>query len=142
MFVLDTNVISELRKTAAGRADPNVVNWANQTSPQLMFLSAISIHELEHGVLLAERSDPHKGSILRCWLDDDVIPAFAGRILDVNAEIAISAAGFNVPDPAPFRDSLIAATALAHKVTVVTRNLRDFERYGTLDVLNPWDLAV
>lgn len=139
MFVLDTNVVSELRKAASGRANPGVTDWANSVPATLMFLSVITLHELEHGVLLAERSDPAKGVILRTWLDESVIPAFEDRLLPVNANIACQAAALHVPDPAPFRDALIAATSLQHGMTVVTRNTKDFDRFNGITITNPWN---
>ncbi len=138
MYVLDTNVVSELRKAAAGRANSGVTGWANSVPATLMFLSVISLHELEHGVLLAERSDPTKGTVLRTWLDSSVNPAFEDRLLPVNAEIARRSAALHVPDPAPFRDALIAATALHHDMTVITRNTKDFDRFTDLTVESPW----
>ena len=139
MFVLDTNVVSELRKAASGRANSGVTDWASSVPAVLMFMSVISLHELEHGVLLAERSDPTKGAILRTWLDFSVTPAFEDRFLPVNADVARQAAALHVPDPAPFRDALIAATALHHDMTVITRNTSDFDRFTGLTVTNPWN---
>jgi toxin FitB len=138
MFLLDTNVVSELRKAKAGKAHRGVLEWANDVPAALMFLSVISLHELEHGVMLAERSDPPKCAILRSWLDNSVVPAFAERIVPVDVPVAIRAASLHVPDPASFRDALIGATALVHGMTVVTRNIHDFERFAELDVVNPW----
>jgi predicted nucleic acid-binding protein len=138
MYVLDTNVVSELRKAAAGKADPGVTEWADGVPAALMFVSVITIHELEHGVVLAERSDPVKGAVLRTWLDGSVVPAFADRMLDVDLPVVRRAAGLHVPDPAPFRDALIGATALVHGMVLVTRNVGDFERFERLEVLNPW----
>jgi predicted nucleic acid-binding protein len=138
MFVLDTNVVSELRKAASGRANTGVTDWANSVPATLMFMSVISLHELEHGVLLAERADPTKGAILRTWLDTSVTPAFQDRLLPVTADIARQSAALHVPDPAPFRDALIAATALHHDMTVITRNTSDFDRFTDLTTTNPW----
>jgi predicted nucleic acid-binding protein len=138
MFLLDTNVISELRKSAAGKANRGVTAWANETPAALMFMSVISLHELEHGVLLAERSDPAKGAVLRAWLDNSVMGAFQERIIEVAAPIALQAAALHVPDPAPYRDAFIGATALVHGLTMITRNVTDFERFADLNVLNPW----
>jgi toxin FitB len=138
MFVLDTNVISELRKAKAGRANQGLTEWASDTSAPLMFMSAITLHELEHGVLLAEHNDGATGEILRTWLDDSVIPAFSRRILPVDHSVATTAAALHIPDPAPFRDALIAATAIVNHMSVVTRNVRDFERFTDVDLLNPW----
>ncbi len=138
MFVLDTNVVSELRKAAAGKANPGVTDWADSIPTPLMFMSVITLHELEHGVLLAERRDPEQGKILRSWLDSSVAAAFEDRLLPVSADIARTAAALHVPDPTPFRDALIAATAICHDMTVITRNTSDFERYTNLNLTNPW----
>lgn len=138
MYLLDTNVVSELRKVKSGRADAGVAAWAAQTPSAEMFVSAITIHELEHGVLLLERSDPDQGAVLRAWLDRSVTAAFADRVLAVDEPAARRAALLHVPDPAPFRDALIGGTALRHGMTVVTRDLKDFTRFEGLDVLNPW----
>ncbi len=137
MFLLDTNVVSELRKARAGKADPNVTRWVQTISAGSLFLAAIVILELEIGVLLAERQDTRKGTILRAWLDDHVLPAFAGRILPADTAVARRGAALNVPDPRPVRDGLIAATALIHAMIVVTRNVADFEPMG-VPLLNPW----
>ena len=138
MFVLDTNVVSELRKVRGGKANPGVATWAEQVPSPVLFISAVTIHELEHGVLLMERSDPNQGALLRAWLDQSVTAAFKSRVLVVDERVARRAAALHVPDPAPFRDALIGATALVHDMTVVTRNVKDFERFEGLDVLNPW----
>ena len=139
MFLLDTNVVSELRKVRSGKAAAPVADWAGDVPSARLFVSVVTIHELEHGVLLAERADPHRGRVLRTWLDESVPAAFAQRILPVDEAVARRAAAFHVPDPAPFRDALIGATALVHGMTVVTRNVRDFERFAGLVVVNPWE---
>jgi toxin FitB len=138
MHLLDTNVVSELRKVRAGKANPGVAEWALTAPSAQMFISVVSLHELEHGVLLAERVDPARGAVLRRWLDDSVARAFDGRVLPVDETVARRAAALHVPDPQPFRDALIAATALVHGLVMVTRNQRDFERFAGLRVTNPW----
>lgn len=138
MYVLDTSVISELRKGKAGKANPGVTEWANLVPATLMFMSVITLHELEHGVLLAEGRDPTQGKLLRQWLDTSVVPIFEDRFLPVSAAIARQAAALHVPDPAPFRDALIAATALDHDMTIVTRNVKDFDRFGDVEITDPW----
>lgn len=137
MFVLDTNVVSELRKAKAGKADPNVTAWATSVPAGDLFISAITVLELETGVLLVERRDPAQGAVLRTWLDRHVMPAFAGRVLAVDVAVAQRCARLHVPDPRAERDALIAATALVHGMTVVTRNVADFEPTGVA-LLNPW----
>lgn len=138
MFVLDTNVVSELRKVRGGRANHGVTTWAEQVPSASMFISVITLHELEYGVLLAERSDQEKGTVLRQWLDHGVLPAFGDRVLAVDETVALRAAALHVPDPAPIRDAFIGATALVHDMTVVTRNLRDFDRFEGLETIDPW----
>lgn len=137
MYLLDTNLVSELRKVKAGKADPGVAAWAEAVDAGQLFLSAVTLHELELGVLLIERRDHAQGRLLRQWLDQAVLPAFAGRILVVDAEVARCSAALHVPDPQPFRDGLIAATALVHNLVVVTRNLADVQASG-VQLLNPW----
>lgn len=137
MFVLDTNVVSELRKVAAGKADRGVAAWAASTPSGSMYISAITVLELELGVLAVERRDAPPGRVLRSWLDTRVLPAFAERTLSVDTAVAVRCAGLHVPDPRAERDALIAATALVHGMAVVTRNVRDFEPLG-VDVVDPW----
>jgi len=138
MFVLDTNIVSELRKVRSGKANPGVAAWAEQVPTAELFISAITIHELEHGVLLMERSDAAQGALLRAWLDQSVAAAFKSRVLPVDERVARRAAALHLPDPAPFRDALVGATALVYDMTVVTRDLKDFQRFDGLDVINPW----
>lgn len=137
MFLLDTNVVSELRKVRLGRADRCVAAWADSVETADLYLSAVSIQELETGVLLLERRDAQQGAILRTWLDNHVMPAFSGRILPVDTAVALCCARLHVPDPGSVRDTLIAATALVHGMTVVTRNENDF-RASRVRMLNPW----
>jgi predicted nucleic acid-binding protein len=138
MFVIDTNVVSELRKVRSGKANPGVAEWASEIPSAALFLSAITLHELEHGVLLMERSDREQAAVLRAWLDHSVAAAFNDRVLAVDERVARRAAALHVPNPAPFRDALIGATALVHDMTLVTRDLKDFQRFSDLEVLNPW----
>ena len=138
MYILDTNVVSELRKIRLGKADSHVADWADSIDAADLYLSAISVQELEIGVLLAERRDPTQGALFRAWLNGHVLPAFTGRILAVDTAVAQRSARLHVPDPRPVRDTLIAATALVHGMTVATRNVADFEPTG-VQILNPWD---
>jgi hypothetical protein len=137
MYLLDTNVISKLRKVDGGKANPHVKTWAESADARSFFISAITVQELELGTLLVERRDPHQGVMLRAWLDKKILAEFAGRILPVDAEVARRSAALHVPNPKPYRDALIAATALVHGMTVVTRNTADFESTGVA-LINPW----
>lgn len=135
-LLLDTNVISELRKPE-GRAHPAVRGWAQRQRTGELFLSVVSVMEVEIGVGRAERRDTRQGAVLRRWLERDLLPAFAGRLLPVDLAVARRAAGLHVPDPRPERDVLIAATAIEAGLTVVTRNVSDFAALG-VDLLDPW----
>jgi predicted nucleic acid-binding protein len=137
MYLLDTNVVSELRKAGSGRADAAVIRWAGSVEAVLLHLSVVSVQELEIGVQLAERKDGEQGRLLRLWLEGQVLPAFQERLLPVDLPVALRSAGLHVPNPRPYRDGLIAATALVHGLTLVTRNVEDFEGCG-LSVFNPW----
>lgn len=137
-YLLDTNVVSELRKIRHGKADRRVARWADGVDASDLFISVVTVQEIEIGVLLAERRDPKQGAILRAWLAQQVLPAFEGRILFIDTAIAQRSARLHVPDPRPVRDGLIAATAWVHGMTVVTRNLADFEPTGVA-VVNPWE---
>lgn len=128
MYVLDTNVISELRQGKPHQS-PAVRAWAADKPASHLFISAISILELEKGVLALERRTPPQGSALRAWLQG-VKQGFAGRILPFTHATATVCAGLHVPDPKSERDAMIAATALEHRMTVVTRNLADFAGTG------------
>jgi predicted nucleic acid-binding protein len=135
MFVLDTNVVSELRKPERGNA--RVVAWAAAISAGELYLSAMTVLELELGVLRMERKDRRQGEELREWMNGQVLAQFANRILPMDVAIARCGAALHVPDPMPERDAVIAATALVHGMTLVTRNVRDFQRTGVA-TLNPW----
>jgi toxin FitB len=135
VYLLDTNVISELRRPE--KADPAVVTWASALPAASLFLSVISILEIELGARRIERRDAAQGAILRTWIDSQILPNFEGRILPVDTAVALRCALLHVPDPRGERDALIAATALVHGLTVVMRNVADFAPMGVA-VLNPW----
>lgn len=138
MFILDTNVVSELRKIRLGRANEQVAKWADSMETAALYLSVITVQELEMGVLIMERRDAKQGAVFRTWLDQHVLPAFNGRILPIDTAAALCSANLHVPNPRPVRDGLIAATALVHGMTVVTRNVADFSSCGVA-IINPWD---
>ncbi|HSH84896.1 MAG TPA: type II toxin-antitoxin system VapC family toxin [Guyparkeria sp.] len=138
-FVLDTNVVSELRKVRPGKADANVAAWTESVDASDLFVSAITIMELELGVLSIERKDASQGALLRSWLERHVLPEFSGRALPVDTAVAQRCARLHVPDKRGERDALIAATALVHGMTVVTRNVNDFKLTG-VPLVNPWDV--
>ena len=135
MYLLDTNIVSELRK--ASKADQRVVNWARQTDTLSMYISVISILEIRMGILSLQRKDAEQAKVLDSWLSRQVIPGFADRILPIDLPVSLRCAELHVPDPRSDRDALIAATALHHGLTVVTRNTRDFIATGAM-LHNPW----
>ena len=136
-WLLDTNVVSELRKVAGGKADAGVAAWQQAVLRRDMFISAVTLMELEMGVLQMERRDRAQGLVLRRWLNELVVPEFRDRTLGFGAAEALACARLHVPDPRSWRDSVIAASALVHGMTVVTRNSRDFTGTGVA-VLDPW----
>jgi len=135
MYLLDTNVISELRRPE--RASSHVTRWASSIDPQDLFLSAVSLMELEIGAGLVLRRDKTQGEILWKWIGSQVKPIFSDRILPFGMRAAEICAGLHVPDRRPERDAMIAATALEFGLVMVTRNTADFEPLG-VRVLNPW----
>lgn len=137
MYLLDTNVISELRKVGDGTANTNVVTWVSGADAGEMFISALTLMELEIGILRVERRDAAQGARLRVWFDTQVCPEFEDRTLSIDGAIARRCARLHVPDPKSERDALIAATALEHGLTVVTRNMTDFAATG-VSLINPW----
>jgi toxin FitB len=138
MFLLDTNFLSAMRRP--DKADPNVLKFSRHHSGTNSFISAISIMEIELGAHLLARRDKRQSGMLFEWLENHLLPEYAGRILDVSLKIARRSSALHVPDPQPFRDAFIAATALVHDLTIVTRNVRDFSPTG-VPVINPWEYS-
>jgi toxin FitB len=135
MFVLDTNVVSEMRRQE--KMHPKVYTWATRTPLASMYLSAVTVLELEVGVLRVERKDAKQAVLLRWWLENRVLTEFEGRILPLDTAVARCCARFHVPDPKAERDAMIAATAMVHGMTLATRNMPDFQSMG-VTMLNPW----
>ncbi|SIQ28561.1 hypothetical protein SAMN05880582_1011368 [Rhizobium sp. RU20A] len=138
MYLLDTNVLSEARKIESGRADPRVVSWFSMVSEVDLHISVLTLFEIQKGMLLKARRDAVQARQIQIWLIDWVRPAFEGRIVGLNEEAALKAAELHVPDPRPLLDALIAATALVHGLTLVTRNTRDFRSTG-VSLLDPFE---
>jgi toxin FitB len=137
-FLLDTNVISELRRPQ--RAATSVMNWVSTQAESLLWCSVVSILELEIGALRALSRDKLRGTMLRTWLDEQVLPRFQDRILPIDTAVALKCAALHVPNPRSDRDAYIAATALVRGLTVVTRNTQDFQPTG-VRLINPWMAA-
>lgn len=140
MFLLDTNVVSELRKVRPGKANANVAAWTQGVDASDLYVSAITLMEIEIGILRLERNDADQGAMLRTWLHSHVLPEFADRTLPIDTAVALRCARLHVPDLSPERDAYIAATAIVHGMTVVTRNVIDFQTTGVA-LINPWEPA-
>ena len=137
MFLLDTNVVSELRKVGDGTANTFVTKWVSGQEASALFISVLTLMELEIGILRIERRDAGQGRRLRTWFERHVLPEFEERTLPVDAAVALKCARMHVPDPGAERDALIAATAMVHGMTVVTGNRTDFEATGVA-FIDPW----
>jgi toxin FitB len=135
-FLLDTNVVSETRRPR--RLPKPVADWFNSVDANAMFVSVATLLEIEVGVRRLEHRDPRQGAVLRRWKSQSLSPAFRGRVLPVDEEVADCCAALQVPDPRPLLDSIIAATAMVHKLVLVTRNVSDFARMS-VSLFNPWD---
>jgi hypothetical protein len=134
-LLLDTNVVSEMRRRQA--ADANLHAWSHTVLVDSLFVSAVTLWELEQGILLVARRDGRQGDILRRWMLMDFLPRFRDRILPFDGVVALRCAPMHVPDPKPDRDSMIAATAAVHALTVATRNTKYFAACG-VPTFNPW----
>lgn len=135
MHLLDTDVVFELRNAKAGASDPGLAAWAARATRSSLFISALTLLELESAVLRTERKDKAKAATLRDWLDSRVVPAFEGRILAVDAAIVRRRGHVPLADG---RDALLAATALEHGLTLATREPAAFAKVPRLKVFNPW----
>lgn len=136
-YILDTNLISEIRK-GPHKMNPSVRSWIETVDLNQCYLSVITTLELEQGVIAKEHIDAAQGKILRKWLNEYIYSSFAATILPVTVKIAKEAARLQVPDPAPYHDALIGATALVEDCVLVTRNTKDFKRFGVA-LINPWE---
>ena len=135
MFLLDTNVLSALRRPDTAPAQ--LVAWAAETPISDLYVSVMSVYEIDIGIRRIERRDTAQGGVLRAWFTRSVLGNFRGRILPVDEAVAMKCAELQVPDPKAERDCFIAATALVHRVVLVTRNVRDFTATG-VELFNPW----
>jgi hypothetical protein len=143
MYLLDTNVISEMRKASplkatSAKMDERVANWVGGVSGLDMFLSVVSILELERGFHLLRRRSPEQADTIRLWIRNRLLPAFEGRIFQVDLAIMQRCASLALSQTMEYRESLLAATALVHGMTLVTKNVRHFEATG-VDLINPWN---
>ena len=140
MFLLDTNVVSELRKAKSGKADAQVLAFMASLEASALYVSVITLMELEVGVLLRERTDPRAGASLRAWFDHQVRPEFVDRTIPIDVAVAMHCAGLHAQNPRSYRDALIASCAHIHGMTVITRHVADFVELG-VPLVNPWEEA-
>lgn len=134
MYLLDTAIVLELRHAKAGRTDAGLAAWAASVPREDLFLSALALLELEDDAARLERKDKAAGAALRAWIGDQVMRAFDGRILPVDAAIVRRRAALPYADT---RDALLAATALEHGLTFVTRAPAAFKA-GRVRTFDPW----
>lgn len=136
MLILDTNVVSEVRKSTCDR---NVQAWLTAQSTDQLYITAITVLEIQRGIsLAAQRGDEAQAGVFNRWLEEMVLPAFAGRILPIDHVVARRAAKLQWADSRDYRDPVIAATGLVHGAAVVTRNVKHFEATG-VQLVNPWE---
>ncbi len=134
MFLVDTNVISEVRKRE--RCDAAVAGWWSTVADADLFLSVLVLGEIRQGLERLRSRDAHRAASLERWLAE-VAAAFAGRVLPVDAAVAEAWGRISARRPTPVVDGLLAATAIVHDLTLVTRNLADVAHSGAR-VLDPW----
>lgn len=141
MYLLDTNVVSELRRAGTDRCDPSVAAWAQSVSVTELFISVVTVMEIQTGILLKKRKDKAQGSQLQAWLDTQVMPSFDERILSVTTDIVLRCATLHVPDHKSPHDAFLGATAYVHDLDMVTRNVADFENMD-IGIINPWEFKL
>lgn len=139
MYILDTNVLSEFRRLTLGRGNKAVGQWAGTVSPASMYLSSITIFEVDLGIQSLALRDAAGAANIRQWLNSYVLKEFANRILPFDVNEARVCAGFSAGRTRPFRDMLIAATASHAGFSLVTRNTKDFEGLP-VPLLNPFEI--
>ena len=138
MYLLDTNILSEFYKLANNKIDLNVRAWLATINPSETMISAVSLSEIQTGILLKARKDKIQAQYLTQWFEQKLIPVYRDRTLAITADIALLAAQFHIPNKMDINDAYIAATAKQHKLTLVTRNVKDFEKLK-LDLINPFE---
>lgn len=139
MYLLDTNIVSELRKAAKQKADPNVMKWFQKVRLSDCYLSAITITELRIGILSKQKKDPLQFQSLNDWFENSLLKAFSGRVLPLDFNAAFLCAELHIPDRSPINDAYIAAIAKSNGLTLVTRNTKDFS-HTNLSLLNPFEI--
>ena len=137
-YLLDTNVLSEYRKVEKGTANPNFVKWQQHILLHQLYLSSITVMEINIGILRLARKDKKQAFILKNWFENKVLPNFKQQIFSFDLTTAIICSELHIPDPRPERDTMIASTALQHNLVLVTRNVKDFN-IPNLSIINPFE---
>lgn len=137
MYVLDTNLVSEIRKVPA-KKNPAVQRWLEKQYSDQLFITSITVYELEVGVQRLARKDSAQAALIGDWLHGILLPGFEGRVLDLDLESSLIAATYQVPDPRPSADCFIAAITQRHHMKLVTRNTKDFLAMN-IPLINPWN---
>ena len=127
MYLLNTNIISELKKLDSGKIHPQVQRWAYSINLMQTKISVVSIIEIRTGILSLARKDQAQAASLDNWFTNRLLPAYRTRTLSVDTEVALICAHLHIPAKRPINDAYISATAIAHNLTLVTRNVRDFQ---------------
>ena len=127
MYLLNTNIISELKKLDSGKIHPQVQRWAYSINLMQTKISVVSIIEIRTGILSLARKGQAQAASLDNWFTNRLLPAYRTRTLSVDTEVALICAQLHIPTKRPINDAYIAATAIAHNLTPVTRNVRDFQ---------------
>ena len=127
MYLLDTNIIFELKKLDSGKIHPQVQRWAYSINLMQTKISVVSITEIRTGILSLARKEQAQAASLDNWFTNRLLPAYRTRTLSVDTEVALICAQLHIPTKRPINDAYIAATAIAHNLTPVTRNVRDFQ---------------
>ena len=137
MYLLDTETAAELRKASMRRGDQSLRDWAGSVDVKDVYLSAITLQELEMGVRLSERDDPKRGAVLRDWMSRQVLHHLSARVLPINTAIALKAAELHGQRARTLSHAFIAATASVQGLSVVTRKVASFSDMG-VSIVNPW----
>lgn len=133
-YLLDTNVLSELRKS---RCAPEVRSWFASVAGEPHYISALAVGEIRRGIAGLERRDPDQAGVLEAWLAE-LVRTFSDRILPIDIAVADCWGRLDLRGPFPVQDGMMAATAVVHDLTFVTRNIRHAEGTGAR-LLNPWE---
>lgn len=139
MYLLDTNVISQIRKVNHPKCPPIFKTWFDKVDLNHCYLATITLFEIERGILQKAHKDKMQADMIRHWFEHQIKPEFAERVLSLDMPNALKTAYFHVPNPAPLIDSFLAGIAISHELILVTRNTKDFIGFDGIKLLNPFE---